>query len=124
MDENKKREGLGVSVRRQLIRPSTGDVWTVGAPSDQPFALSRHGQSCAKIKTQPMFGYRDCRGRPSQISSSDVFGKERTWPYEIYRQPSLIALSAIAPKFAVAAIVMRQSCGRSKLDHTCPLLVY
>jgi hypothetical protein len=60
MDENKKRERLGVGVGRQLIRPCTGDVRTVGAPSDQPFALGWRGQSYAKIKTQPMFGYRDC----------------------------------------------------------------
>ena len=39
MDENKKREGLGLGVRKQLITPCTGDVRKVGAPSDQPVAL-------------------------------------------------------------------------------------
>lgn len=51
----RKREGLGVGVRKQLIRPCTGDVRTMGAPSDQPFALGWRGQSCAKIRIQQMF---------------------------------------------------------------------
>lgn len=36
MDENKKKEGMGVGVRKQLIRSCTGDVQTVGAPQINP----------------------------------------------------------------------------------------
>ena len=53
MDENRKREGLGLGVRKQLIRPCTGDVRTVGEPSDQPFALGASNQSGAKIRRTP-----------------------------------------------------------------------
>ena len=49
MDENKKREGLGLGARKQLITPCTGDVRTVGAPFRSTFALGSRGQSNATI---------------------------------------------------------------------------